>query len=456
MLLHATEIEMWEKRALYSMGHLQGSAVGLLDADFVIRWSSPSFRRIFGYDPTGVSALKLLHPDDLCYATKVLRDFHDQERQFGGSCLIDEIPPAAMQMRVIHRDGRWLECSISLESRLEDPEIASLVIRLEHTPDQSGMGRALGLLAEAAPTPQIVETILDYVRADRLRELREETYVVWWDDDGWHVSASTPGVTIDHPLVAPSVIGHGISTDGPVGTRVCDLPPGLTRAVAESQGFTTVWTVAIGEPGAAPVGAVIVWSASSYDLELRPELHITTGVHLLRITLLEAQRRRVMFLAANTDQLTGLRNRSGLRSALDDAARHGGFPLTALFVDLDHFKQVNDTLGHEAGDLVLATVASRLKRICTSRDVVVRLGGDEFVILRPFSVDIDIANLLTKIAEDLTCPISLDSLGHGTRRMIDIGASIGVATAYDEGGLLDLLSRADKALYQAKGARDLN
>ncbi len=453
MLLHATESGVWEKRALYAMGHLQGSAVGLLDADFVIRWSSPSFRRIFGYDPTGVSALKLLHPDDLRYAVGVLQDFHNQERLFGHGCLIDEIPPAEMQMRVIHRDGRWLQCSISVESRLEDPEIASLVIRLEHTPDHSGMGRALNLLAEAAPTAEIVETIVDYIRADRLRELHEETCVVWWDDDGWHVRSSMPGMTVDHPLVDPSVIGGGISTDGPVGTRVSDLPPGLTRTVAQSQGFTKVWTVAISEPGAAPVGAVIVWSTSHGDLQLRPELHITTGVHLLRITLLEAQRRRVMFLAANTDQLTGLRNRSGLRSALDDAARHGGFPLTALFVDLDHFKQVNDTLGHEAGDLVLATVASRLKRICTSRDTVVRLGGDEFVILRPFSVDIDVANLLTKIAEDLTCPISLDSLGQGGRRTIDIGASIGVATAYDAGGLTDLLSRADKALYQAKDQR---
>ena len=444
----------WADRAQAAMSGLVGASVALLDEDLTIRWASDSFDRIFGYDPSGTGALELLHPDDVRFAASVLRDHNEQSMLYTDVRPADELSPTTAQMRIIHRDGRWLVCSVSVDARMHDPAIGSLVVRIERRPDRSAMSRALDQLAGAAPTGEVVETVLEYIAADTLRHPLEETFVVWWDDEGSHVAGSRRDVAAQHPLVDHALLVRGGTADGVISSRVADLPDGPTRTMAETSGYASVWTIAIGESGAAPLGAMVVWSASKFDLELRPEMHLTTGTHLLKVALLEAQRRRVMFLAANTDQLTGLRNRTGLRSALDDAARHGPFPLAALFVDLDHFKDVNDTLGHEAGDIVLATVASRLKRACSARDVVVRLGGDEFVVLRPFAVDIDIATLLTSIAEDLSAPISLDALGRDWPSTLEVGASIGVAVAHDRSGLVDLLARADKSLYRAKRLRE--
>jgi diguanylate cyclase (GGDEF)-like protein len=152
---------------------------------------------------------------------------------------------------------------------------------------------------------------------------------------------------------------------------------------------------------------------------------------------------------AHYDMLTGLPNRVLFGEELDRAlARvHGGGSLALLFLDLDHFKRVNDTLGHLAGDELLKIAAERLRRCTDSSDFVARLGGDEFAIIHT-SVErpLEPAGLATRISEALKAPFEL----HGDD--ILAGVSIGISLAPNDATEREqLLKNADMALYEAKG-----
>jgi diguanylate cyclase (GGDEF)-like protein/PAS domain S-box-containing protein len=162
------------------------------------------------------------------------------------------------------------------------------------------------------------------------------------------------------------------------------------------------------------------------------------------------QRERAMVEAACQDPLTGLLNRRGLEAdaaaLLADATDHPA-PAALLYVDLDDFKRVNDTLGHEAGDVLLCELAARLQRATRGPDLLGRLGGDEFVLLLP---DVDAAGA-REVAERILLaarePIAIDG------REVACGVSIGIALFPEDGGdLKGLLQAADRAMYRAKSA----
>lgn len=153
---------------------------------------------------------------------------------------------------------------------------------------------------------------------------------------------------------------------------------------------------------------------------------------------------------ALTDSLTGLPNRRGLdghlRQALARARRERRW-MGLLFLDLDHFKVVNDTRGHAAGDQVLSEVARRLRDSVRESDVVARLAGDEFVVLLEGLApgEARAAELLAvKIIAEVCAPI--DALGEA----VQVGTSVGIALSDGRESAEYLLQRADQALYQAK------
>ncbi len=160
---------------------------------------------------------------------------------------------------------------------------------------------------------------------------------------------------------------------------------------------------------------------------------------------------RIAFLAHH-DALTGLANRAALIQKIEEAAarqRRLQEPFTVLLLDLDRFKQVNDTLGHPAGDALLIEVATRLKSLLRETDVLARLGGDEFAVIQAGESDQREAakSLAERIIEILRQPFEIDG-GN-----ISIGTSIGIALAFEnETGSDDLLKMADLALYRAKSA----
>ncbi|MCG2586347.1 EAL domain-containing protein [Massilia sp. TS11] len=152
---------------------------------------------------------------------------------------------------------------------------------------------------------------------------------------------------------------------------------------------------------------------------------------------------------ANEDTLTGLPNRHWLRAELPrmlEAAGAGGYRLALLFIDLDGFKQVNDTLGHAAGDSVLAEVGTRLQRLLRPGDHVVRLGGDEFlVVLAPVESIATAHSVGERVLRALAQPCQLGE------NQYSIGASIGISCYPEHGQSAEvLLQQADIAMYAGK------
>lgn len=152
---------------------------------------------------------------------------------------------------------------------------------------------------------------------------------------------------------------------------------------------------------------------------------------------------------ALTDPLTGLRNRRGLDRTLARLGA-GGVPFGLVHVDLDFFKQINDTYGHAAGDAVLVEVARRLRRAVRDDDGVARLGGDEFVVLLAGLRDrAGVAAVAERLLADLARPLAPELAGGR-----GISASLGVVV-WPGGGAVSadaLLLAADRALYASKGA----
>lgn len=152
---------------------------------------------------------------------------------------------------------------------------------------------------------------------------------------------------------------------------------------------------------------------------------------------------------AELDNLTGLPNRrmfqEHLRQALIHATQHGA-KVAVMFLDIDHFKQVNDTLGHEAGDRLLVTFAQRIRQALRKSDTVARLAGDEFtVIVEELHSPADAIALAGKLVEAARRPVEL--VGREVRVTTSIGIAVSLAGETDGAALV---RRADSALYEAK------
>jgi diguanylate cyclase (GGDEF)-like protein len=156
------------------------------------------------------------------------------------------------------------------------------------------------------------------------------------------------------------------------------------------------------------------------------------------------------------DSLTGLPNRTLLQDRLQHGlaqAKRSNWTLALMFIDLDDFKAINDRHGHIVGDIVLSTVAHRLRHGTRSGDTVGRHGGDEFVYL---ALDVHDATNSSAIAEKLIREIGapFDVTIHGILTSLSIKASIGIAVFPQDGTDVDaLLSNADRAMYQAKSEK---
>jgi diguanylate cyclase (GGDEF)-like protein/PAS domain S-box-containing protein len=161
---------------------------------------------------------------------------------------------------------------------------------------------------------------------------------------------------------------------------------------------------------------------------------------------LEEQLRQMAF----HDPLTLLANRNLFRDRVQHAltlAQRGLGSVAVMFLDLDNFKNINDSLGHDAGDRLLQAVAQRIVKTTRSSDTVARLGGDEFAVLvEGIATRAEVERLADALNDALDLPYSLDGME------VRVAASIGVAFSAAEGGAETLLSNADIAMYHAKAA----
>ncbi len=184
------------------------------------------------------------------------------------------------------------------------------------------------------------------------------------------------------------------------------------------------------------------------------EYHGRTMTCILRdITQRKHTERKLRHLAYH-DKLTGLGNRdlfnTDIRALLQTIKEHGELTAALMFLDLDGFKQVNDTLGHEAGDILLVDTARRLRSSLRETDSVYRFGGDEFVIILNQIHKRDNAALIgAKLLKTVRDPYHIE-LGDNTTT-VNVGVSIGIAVIPDDGTKPDMITKhADLAMYSAK------
>ena len=237
----------------------------------------------------------------------------------------------------------------------------------------------------------------------------------------------------------PAAAALRSGTARPEDIRV-DGQQAAVSPVAGSAGNANEWVIVEWSTGRASFLPPWVGAAST-----------AVGLGLILAFLVVLRRHdRALRLTARLDHLTGMANRRALEEALESAvvaaAQPGGDRIAVLMLDLDGFKQINDALGHDNGDLVLQEMGRRLHANTFEYDTAARLGGDEFaVVLRQVRSADDVAAVAHRLREALIRPIDID----GVARFI--GASVGAALYGDHGrSAAELLRAADAAMYQAK------
>ena len=189
--------------------------------------------------------------------------------------------------------------------------------------------------------------------------------------------------------------------------------------------------------------APIVLAAAAYTvvivpLCLAPVLAMYNSVHQSARSEHEARH----------DSLTGLPNRTAFHETITGAIEDASIPAAVLLMDLDRFKEVNDTLGHRYGDLLLVQVAQRFKDVIGGGGQIARLGGDEFAVISPGADRQEATALAHRIAAALRDPFELEEM------VVDVQASVGIALFPEHGhGVETLLQKADVAMYRAKETR---
>ena len=161
---------------------------------------------------------------------------------------------------------------------------------------------------------------------------------------------------------------------------------------------------------------------------------------------------RKLLKLANYDGLTGLVNRSLLLDRLEHAiagARQQNTHVAVLFVDLDRFKGINDSLGHDYGDKLLKVVANRMRNLASDAGTVARLGGDEFVIvIEDMDTTDGLTSFVAQLIESVETPISL------ANEVLRVSCSVGIAFYPDDATEpAELIKQADVAMYSAKKTR---
>jgi len=168
-----------------------------------------------------------------------------------------------------------------------------------------------------------------------------------------------------------------------------------------------------------------------------------------QIAIVEQKNHDELLRQASQDFLTGLKNRQFLRLAEPHWVGNSAVPFSVFFIDLDNFKNINDSHGHSYGDILLKEVAKRLLAVYSDNDLVCRQGGDEFIVLSRTCDEDAITNLAASVLQTLASPYYVENYN------FVMGASIGVARFPEDGESFEtLFSAADTAMYQAKNVKN--
>lgn len=404
--------------------------VVVADASLAIRFVSRGVKDILGYEPAdilGRNGLEFLHPEDASLFAAV-----------AAQSAVRYVPRGSVFYRLRHRDGSYVTLELS-----GGP-----------VPDDDGQAKGFWLLGRrpvrAEIYAEVLRRVLDAqalpVALERVREAMLPTVGTRFCITLWE--ADEPPVVIGDRLPAQlsgsttppgSPWRSAIETREPFTAESLNDLDAVTAEAAREEGLSRVSVNPVVNLDGAVMATLTLWTppgiphagASSQVIDRIKDL-VATAIRLHH--QIEGLKR-----SSNSDPLTGLANRRALQEFFSGEAE---VESSLLYLDLDGFKEVNDTYGHATGDELLRIVARRIQSVVRDDDLAVRLGGDEFAVLcRACGIE-DARVLSERILDSLRSPVVIE--GH----RISVRGSIGVATArsVDE----QMLQRADDALYQAK------
>jgi diguanylate cyclase (GGDEF)-like protein/PAS domain S-box-containing protein len=442
--------ERWFRTLLMNIS----DTVSITDADGRLLFTSGAPTNLLGYDSgfwAGREPIELVHPDDL-------------ERALAGWNRSIENPGVEVseEVRMRSANGTWQDISVTGVNLLHDPEVGGIVVTSRNVTDlrraqrlAASQAAVLELIARSEPLPVVAEACL-HLLADNGVTGRSSIYLI--DGDRLELSAgAAPASLVEWMREAPrtrnrSLCDEAIVTGGPVvacDVHQVELTDGL-RYIAENEGIRAAWSQPILAIGSGrPVGSL----STLYDDVHEPSAHerqaADVSCSLMAIALERAETEAQLAHQALHDGLTGLPNRTLLLDRLDHALarrERNGSDIALLFCDIDRFKVVNDSLGHNVGDQLLVAFAQRFRSVVAPGDTVARFGGDEFVVLiEDVTTPSHPAQVARELADALARPFLLPA-----GKEVYLTASIGLAAATDHRTGDAWLRDADAAMYRAK------
>lgn len=431
----------------------------IVNTDGMICYANPSVERVLGYKPAELIGDQLparIHPDDVSKVDALLEQIRSGDAE-------SVMEPQILEVRVRHKDESWRVLE-SVFKALDTPSVMGIVINSRDISDRklaetfrAGQHGVLEMIAADAPLPDILASL---VRMVELQSKGMLCSVLLLDEDGKHVRhGAGPSLprdytkAIDGAPVGPRAGSCGTAIYRGEQVIVSDIQQDPLwedyRELAGRFGLRACWSTPIFSSHGRILGTFAMYyrevrSPSPFEQRL---IDIGTRIAGIAIERKDAELRiRHM---AHHDALTGLPNRAKLQNDMTqviEQARSGQYMAALLFIDLDRFKHVNDSLGHQIGDHLLQAVAGRLQHCLRTGDSVARLGGDEFVICLPKLRSSNEARVVAnKVLDALNVIFVVD--GHE----LQIGGSVGISVYPTDGQDVDTLTgAADAAMYHAK------
>jgi diguanylate cyclase len=426
----------------------------LIDGAHRFTYVSPSVERFLGLPSDkliGTHIEEYLHPDDFAQ----LECIRDGQTQYS--------------LRARSADGSWRWVEGTLQLLFDDPSINGILVNGR---DVTDIRKAQHSLERQQSATELIATISRRFARGRTRDSEQLLFVTARELLA-HVGAQEAIVwRIDEggtELIAGAHFQSLIETTQALPIRLLqqhlpelvagDVAFALAATsenlafleVAHTEGRTPPRTVV-----AVPVRAQqrlvgLVTITSDLDIEIVDSTRVALRAvcEVLASSFSKLEFEQTLRRRATTDDLTGLVNRAALHELLEgslNAAASSGELVSVALLDLDEFKIVNDTMGHETGDELLRALAIRLRQSLRTEDVLARLGGDEFVVLMNTAAPVSEAEMRDRIDSVFATPFSLQG------RSVRLSASVGVAQGVAVGGSTahELMRRADIAMYRAK------
>ena len=409
----------------------------VIDAEGYLTYAGSSIQELLGWEPAeavGRHMIEFLAPESLDLAARGLEEINDLDMAAVGV-------PMVFTLR--HREGHNVACEVGAMTLPDLDHFQGIALRLRPWDQQYHFDRFVRSLLAADSLDLVCQHLSSAIAA----ELQSSGVIVHHGFDGT-AFAGAAGVGIP-PSWLPANAGpwHRTALTGePLSVSVDELPYPATTA-ARTLGIVRCWSYPVESTEGLAPAALSVWRDVGGDPLLGHQAVLARSATYVQLALLRwAEHQRLVHLAGH-DALTGVANRTLFRDRLAEALAIGERDLAVAFCDLDGFKQVNDTYGHQTGDEVLVAVAERLGSCLRVGDELARIGGDEFTILLRNVADPQSAHHVA----DRLLAACLEPFIAG-RRLVNVGISIGIAMVRPGTGAEHLLSLADAALYEVKRA----